>query len=287
MLILPGSNALSAFRTQRLLSQLQSVDAAITGMTGRYIHFIDAVGEVSQDDKARLDGLLTYGEPFSGAAEGDEFVVIPRFGTISPWASKATDIAHNCGMTHIHRIERGNATFNAMNMRHAAVMGDIGGLAVPWRDRAKTRNNDEFISLSRAGERFAVCQQAVEARLVILRHLTDGVDEMDVAPGHAGNRGIDRLQLRQETLSAEGGKGIGARQNQHGRKSGFGGGIGFVFECMSIPPRSVCDGKYEKQHYTLPTLIQPMKTAIPAGKHTGMAASCHQKLRNPSTRSCQ
>ncbi|MFL9879806.1 phosphoribosylformylglycinamidine synthase [Herbaspirillum rhizosphaerae] len=107
MLILPGSNALSAFRTQRLLSQLQSVDAAITGVTGRYIHFIDAVGDVSQDDKARLDGLLTYGEPFSGAAEGDEFVVIPRFGTISPWASKATDIAHNCGMTHIHRIERG------------------------------------------------------------------------------------------------------------------------------------------------------------------------------------
>src|SRR5450830_1888845 len=109
MLILPGSNALSAFRTQRLLSQLQSVDAAITGVTGRYIHFIDAVGEVSQDDKARLDGLLTYGEPFSGAAEGDEFVVIPRFGTISPWDSKATDIAHNCGMAHIHRIERGIA----------------------------------------------------------------------------------------------------------------------------------------------------------------------------------
>src|SRR5450830_1576892 len=109
MLILPGSNALSAFRTQRLLSQLQSVDAAITGVTGRYIHFIDAVAEVSQDDQARLDGLLTYGEPFSGVAEGDEFVVIPRFGMISPWASKATDIARNCGMVQIHRIERGVA----------------------------------------------------------------------------------------------------------------------------------------------------------------------------------
>jgi phosphoribosylformylglycinamidine synthase len=109
MLILPGSNALSAFRTQRLLSQLQAVDAAITGVTGRFIHFIDAVGEVSQQDQDRLDGLLTYGEPFSGAAEGDEFVVIPRFGTISPWASKATDIARNCGMANIHRIERGIA----------------------------------------------------------------------------------------------------------------------------------------------------------------------------------
>jgi phosphoribosylformylglycinamidine synthase len=109
MLILPGSNALSAFRTQRLLSQLQSVDAAITGVTGRFIHFIDAVGTVSAEDRTRLDGLLTYGEPFAGSAEGDEFVVIPRFGTISPWASKATDIARNCGMTQIHRIERGIA----------------------------------------------------------------------------------------------------------------------------------------------------------------------------------
>ncbi len=109
MLILPGSNALSAFRTQRLLSQLQAVDAAITGVTGRYIHFIDAVGAVSDDDHARLQGLLTYGEPFDGVAEGDEFVVIPRFGTISPWASKATDIARNCGMANIHRIERGIA----------------------------------------------------------------------------------------------------------------------------------------------------------------------------------
>ncbi|WP_292931610.1 phosphoribosylformylglycinamidine synthase [Noviherbaspirillum sp.] len=107
MLILPGSNALSAFRTQRLLSQLQEVEPAIVGVTGRFLHFIDAASAPSQDDIGRLDALLTYGEPFTGAAEGEEFVVIPRFGTISPWASKATDIAHNCDMVHIKRIERG------------------------------------------------------------------------------------------------------------------------------------------------------------------------------------
>jgi phosphoribosylformylglycinamidine synthase len=107
MLILPGSNALSAFRTQRLLSQLQAVEPAIIGVTGRFLHFIDAPVASSQDEIGRLTALLTYGEPFSGAAEGDEFVVIPRFGTISPWASKATDIVHNCGMTHIRRVERG------------------------------------------------------------------------------------------------------------------------------------------------------------------------------------
>ncbi|OWW21123.1 phosphoribosylformylglycinamidine synthase [Noviherbaspirillum denitrificans] len=107
MLILPGSNALSAFRTQRLLSQLQAVEPAIIGVTGRFLHFVDAGADLSQDDTGRLNALLTYGEPFKASADGDEFVVIPRFGTISPWASKATDIVHNCGMTHIKRVERG------------------------------------------------------------------------------------------------------------------------------------------------------------------------------------
>jgi phosphoribosylformylglycinamidine synthase len=107
MLILPGSNALSAFRTQGLLSQLQELDAAIIGVSGRFVHFIDSAVTPSSDDLLRLDALLTYGEPFSGYVEGDEFVVVPRFGTISPWASKATDIAHNCGMAYVKRIERG------------------------------------------------------------------------------------------------------------------------------------------------------------------------------------
>jgi phosphoribosylformylglycinamidine synthase len=109
MLILPGSNALSAFRTQRLLTQLQGIDVAITGVSARYLHFIDSANALSSDDEARLGALLTYGEPAVEQQEGDLFVVIPRFGTISPWASKATDIAHNCGMSHIHRIERGVA----------------------------------------------------------------------------------------------------------------------------------------------------------------------------------
>ena len=107
MLILPGSNALSAFRTLGLLSRLQAVDASIVSVSARYSHFIDATMSLSDDDIARLNALLTYGEELVGNDDGDVFVVIPRFGTISPWASKATDIAHNCGMTHIKRIERG------------------------------------------------------------------------------------------------------------------------------------------------------------------------------------
>ncbi|NIA00238.1 phosphoribosylformylglycinamidine synthase [Massilia sp. CCM 8734] len=112
MLILPGSNALSVFRSQRLLSQLQAVAPAITAVQARFYHFIDTSAALSAEDTSRLDAMLTYGEPAAASPrEGvtEEFFVIPRLGTISPWASKATDIAHNCGMAQVHRIERGIA----------------------------------------------------------------------------------------------------------------------------------------------------------------------------------
>ncbi|MCX7217184.1 MAG: phosphoribosylformylglycinamidine synthase [Burkholderiales bacterium] len=109
MLILPGANALSAFRIQRLLAQLKEFEPAITGISGRFLHFVDSASALSEQDTQRLTAMLTYGEPFEGQIDGEQFIVLPRFGTISPWASKATDIAHNCGMAQIHRIERGIA----------------------------------------------------------------------------------------------------------------------------------------------------------------------------------
>ena len=112
MLILPGSNALSAFRSQRLLSQLQVVAPNVAAVQAYFVHFIDASAPLSPDETSRLTAMLTYGEPADGEALAgvtEQFFVIPRFGTISPWASKATDIARNCGMAHIHRIERGIA----------------------------------------------------------------------------------------------------------------------------------------------------------------------------------
>jgi phosphoribosylformylglycinamidine synthase len=107
MLIIPGANALSAFRIQRLLAQLKEFEPAITGVSGRFLHFVDSASALSEQDTQQLTAMLTYGEPFEGQIDGEQFIVLPRFGTISPWASKATDIAHNCGMTQIHRIERG------------------------------------------------------------------------------------------------------------------------------------------------------------------------------------
>ena len=112
MLILPGSNALSAFRSHRLLTRLQAALPAISSVRARFVHFIDAAAPLAEAETARMGALLTYGEPAHADDEGgviETFFVIPRLGTISPWASKATDIVHNCGMAHIRRVERGVA----------------------------------------------------------------------------------------------------------------------------------------------------------------------------------
>ncbi|HYW58726.1 MAG TPA: phosphoribosylformylglycinamidine synthase [Polaromonas sp.] len=104
-----GISALSDFRVQQLLPTLQAINDKITDISARFVHLVATETPPSEALKAQLQALLTYGEP-CGPAKGkaDEalrVVVTPRFGTVSPWASKATDIAHNCGLA-IKRIER-------------------------------------------------------------------------------------------------------------------------------------------------------------------------------------
>ncbi|MFN9029913.1 MAG: phosphoribosylformylglycinamidine synthase [Betaproteobacteria bacterium] len=106
-LALHGPSALSAFRAARLLTRLQSIEPAISAVSAQYVHFVHALGPIEQGALDTLGALLRYGDAYSGPADGDGFVVVPRLGTISPWASKATDIAHNCGLAQICRIERG------------------------------------------------------------------------------------------------------------------------------------------------------------------------------------
>ena len=100
-----GSNALSSFRIQQLLPALQGIHDKITGVCARFVHLV--AGDVAPDSalSTQLAALLTYGDPYTGPTDGPLIVVSPRLGTVSPWASKATDIAHNCGLA-VHRIER-------------------------------------------------------------------------------------------------------------------------------------------------------------------------------------
>jgi len=100
-----GGSALSSFRVQQLLPGLQAVHDKISGIAARFVHLVSADAEPSGELKRQLAALLAYGDPYTGPIEGPVIVVSPRFGTVSPWASKATDIAHNCGLA-VRRVER-------------------------------------------------------------------------------------------------------------------------------------------------------------------------------------
>ena len=100
-----GGNALSAFRAQALMPRLQAVHSRIAAVHARHVHWVWSDHALAGAEHDKLEALLRYGETYAGPAEGTLLVVAPRLGTVSPWASKATDIAHNCGLA-IRRVER-------------------------------------------------------------------------------------------------------------------------------------------------------------------------------------
>ena len=107
MLILRGSSALSSFRLTKLLQDITAAGLPARALKADFVHICELEGELTSAEHEVLEKLLTYGP--SRAAEsvsGLTQVVAPRPGTISPWSSKATDIAHICGLTKVKRIER-------------------------------------------------------------------------------------------------------------------------------------------------------------------------------------
>ncbi|WP_394192517.1 phosphoribosylformylglycinamidine synthase [Pseudoalteromonas atlantica] len=112
MLILRGAPALSDFRVQKILARCQQSQLPVNNVYAEYAHFADLTAELSSDEQTKLEKLLTYGPTIAEHTPAGTLVLVtPRPGTISPWASKATDIAHNCGLTQVHRVERGIAYY--------------------------------------------------------------------------------------------------------------------------------------------------------------------------------
>ncbi|CAN5178800.1 phosphoribosylformylglycinamidine synthase [soil metagenome] len=106
MLVLPGPEVLSDFRRQQLLRKIQQIDPGIGGIACRYVHYV-RVDHLGSEQQQVLEQLLHYGEEASWPDdEPATLTVIPRLGTVSPWSSKATDIARNCGLAGVQRIER-------------------------------------------------------------------------------------------------------------------------------------------------------------------------------------
>ena len=138
--LVPGGSALSEFRATSLLRRLQAVSSRVLAVRAHHDHWVATSDPLSEQASGQVGALLTYGEPrppapqVHGPALGVGIVVGPRIGTISPWASKATDILHNCGLD-VHRVERVVRYELLLEGPQEPTAQELTALTVPLHDR--------------------------------------------------------------------------------------------------------------------------------------------------------
>jgi phosphoribosylformylglycinamidine synthase len=130
MFSLLGAPALSQFRLDKLLQSLQAQDGRVRSLSSRHIHFVDAARPLDESELELLGKLLAYGPRAHLQAErGRRVLVTPRLGTVSPWSSKASDIAKVCGLDCVRRLERGVLYFlDASEPLQPAALRSLGAL---------------------------------------------------------------------------------------------------------------------------------------------------------------
>lgn len=138
MLIIDGGHALSQFRTESLQRQIDSISANVGGFSAKFVHFIKASDDLDVEQRSKLEALLSYTSAaapvYIPTPSSDlQILITPRFGTISPWSSKATDIARNCGLKNVERIERG--TLFDFSLKGKAEQNEINQIAHLLHDR--------------------------------------------------------------------------------------------------------------------------------------------------------
>jgi len=108
ILKITGAPALSAFREQKLTSEIQSVAVGVNRVSANYVYFAELERPLTEAEIQALTQILSHGQTASAVESGAaNFLVAPRLGTLSPWSSKATDIAQRCGLSAVKRVERG------------------------------------------------------------------------------------------------------------------------------------------------------------------------------------
>ena len=122
ILFLRGERALSGFRVEKLLQKAAALGLPETEIRSEYWYFADCAEGLDAADAEKLEALLAgqvASELLQSSGSLHLFLITPRIGTISPWASKATEIAKNCGFTQIRRIERGMAVWLSGSLSEA------------------------------------------------------------------------------------------------------------------------------------------------------------------------
>ena len=160
-----GGQALSSFRAQALLPKLQQICPRITAVGARHVHWVwlDSAPDRALSDK--LVALLQYGDAAQAHDQAGEHaalvVVLPRLGTVSPWASKATDIARNCGAA-LHRVER--VTECALQLKRP-LLGAVKALTEPELQACAALLHDrmtESVAFERAAAAHLFDEQVAE-----------------------------------------------------------------------------------------------------------------------------
>lgn len=173
MEILRGSPALSAFRINKLLARCKDNLLPVSDIYAEYVHFADVTAPLSTDEKTQLARLLKYGPSLpEHDPSGHLLLVTPRPGTLSPWSSKATDIAHNCGLNTVRRLERGLAFYI-----HAPTLNDA-----QWRSLSELLHDRMmeavFSELQQAERLFAQHEPAPLQRVDVI---TEGRQALEAA----------------------------------------------------------------------------------------------------------
>ncbi|MFO4667859.1 phosphoribosylformylglycinamidine synthase [Vibrio cholerae] len=181
MRILRGSPALSEFRVNKLLTACREQQLPVTGIYAEFMHFADLKAELNPQELEKLEKLLTYGPTIQEhEPQGLLLLVTPRPGTISPWSSKATDIAHNCGLHGIKRLERGTAYY--VEAETALTAAQIATLKTLLHDRMM---EVVFAELTDALQLFSVAEPAPMSQVDVLVGGRRALEEANVSLGLA------------------------------------------------------------------------------------------------------
>ncbi|TXY07666.1 phosphoribosylformylglycinamidine synthase [Vibrio mimicus] len=181
MRILRGSPALSEFRVNKLLTACREQHLPVTGIYAEFMHFADLKAELNPQELEKLEKLLTYGPTIQEhEPQGLLLLVTPRPGTISPWSSKATDIAHNCGLRSIKRLERGTAYYVETETPLTEVQ--VITLKALLHDRMM---EVVFAELTDAQQLFSVAEPAPMSQVDVLAGGRRALEEANVSLGLA------------------------------------------------------------------------------------------------------
>ncbi|WP_027709059.1 phosphoribosylformylglycinamidine synthase [Zooshikella ganghwensis] len=169
MLELRGAPALSEFRRLKLLAEVRSKVPKITDLYAEFRHFIHLSSPLSSPQLQLLQRLLQYGpKRISHDLDGSLILVTPRPGTISPWSSKATNIAHNCGLHNIQRIERGTL-YNLLTSDPLTTEDKIAVKSCLFDRMTQTAFDDVVLdSMTQAAQLFATTEPAPLATVPVL-----------------------------------------------------------------------------------------------------------------------